>query len=67
MDLALNNLQWLMCLKTKPKQTKSHGFNCLSLQTTTYKKIAKLLTHPRIIEKAIYAYYQNIAKLLTQP
>ena len=23
MDLALNNLQWLICHKTKPNQTKS--------------------------------------------
>ena len=23
MDLALNNLQWLICLKTKPNETKS--------------------------------------------
>ena len=22
MDLALNNLKWLICLKTKPNQTK---------------------------------------------
>ena len=23
-DLALNNLKWLMCLKTKPNQTKQY-------------------------------------------
>ena len=23
-DLALNNLQWLICNKTKPNQTKTH-------------------------------------------
>ena len=28
MDLALNNQQWLICLKTKPNQTKpNHMFN----------------------------------------
>ena len=27
MDLALNNLQGLICHKTKPNQTKSHIFN----------------------------------------
>ena len=26
-DLALNNLQWLICHKTKPNQTKSYMFN----------------------------------------
>ena len=26
-DLLLNNLQWLICHKTKPKQTKSYMFN----------------------------------------
>ena len=26
-DLALNNLQWLTCDKTKPNQTKSYIFN----------------------------------------
>ena len=25
--LALNNLQWLICHKTKPNQTKSYVFN----------------------------------------
>ena len=26
-DLALNNLQWLICHKTKPNQTKSYIYN----------------------------------------
>ena len=26
-DLALNNLQWLICYKTQPNQTKSYIFN----------------------------------------
>ena len=26
-DLALNNLQWLICHKTQPNQTKSYIFN----------------------------------------
>ena len=26
-DLALNNLQWMICHKTKPNQTKSYIFN----------------------------------------
>ena len=26
-DLALNDLQWLICHKTKPNQTKSYIFN----------------------------------------
>ena len=28
-DLALNNLQWLMCHKTKPNQTTSKHINIL--------------------------------------
>ena len=26
-DLALNNIQWLICLKIKPNQTISYKFN----------------------------------------
>ena len=26
-DVALNNLQWLICHKTKPNQTKSYIFD----------------------------------------
>ena len=49
-----------------------HGFNYFShvihvLQISIYQNIAKHLTHPSIIEKAMYMYYQNIAKLLTHP
>ena len=33
-DLALNNLQWLLCHKTKPNQTKSFIFDIYM-----YKKV----------------------------
>ena len=29
-----------------------------------YQYMVKLFTHPGIIEKAMYTYYRNIAKLL---
>ena len=28
-DLALNNLQWLICHKTKPQQTNSGHISCI--------------------------------------
>ena len=31
-DLALNNLQWLICHKTKANQTKSYIFNIYVLR-----------------------------------
>ena len=31
-DLALNNLQWLICHKTKPNQTKQSELNFLSFK-----------------------------------
>ena len=36
MDLALNNLQWLMCHKTKPKQTKNLSEGIPMAQWLTY-------------------------------
>ena len=49
MNLALNNLQWLICHKTKPNQTrhclgkknffKSCKFISTYLSLTTYKKM----------------------------
>ena len=54
MDLALNNLQRLICHKTQPtNQVTFHGLNCFVHviyipQTSIHQNIAKLLTHPSI-------------------
>ena len=60
-DLALNNLQVLICHKTQPNQTKSYIFNiyeedlalnnlkwliCHKIQPN--QCISKLLTHPNV-------------------
>ena len=31
-DLALNNLQWLLCLKTQPNQIKLNEFQLIKLR-----------------------------------
>ena len=53
-DLALNNLQWLICHKTKPKQTKlpitMSSYHCVNLiylpQTGMYQNICKTFDSP---------------------
>ena len=36
-DLALNNLQWLICYKIKPNQTKSNIFNIYVIERIWYE------------------------------
>ena len=39
-DLALNNLQWLICCKTKPNQTKPiQVCCCIHFQTNFLEKV----------------------------
>ena len=47
MDLALNNLQWLMCHKTKPNETKSNKVvvNVRALPTSLIVETISLYTY----------------------
>ena len=40
-DLALNNLQWLICHDTKPNQTKFAKIDCFSLLYVRNEKLKK--------------------------
>ena len=42
MDLALNNLQWLICHKTKPNQTKPKIYTFPFVYSYVYVSIAYL-------------------------
>ena len=47
--MALNNLQWLICRKTKPNETKLHTFILGSLFDDKSKfKLYVRLTYPQV-------------------
>ena len=74
MDLALSNLQWLICHKTKPNQTKSYteasytqrvGAPTTSITSTTEDTFRGLCCFVHVICAPQTSTYQNITKLLT--
>ena len=71
MDLALNNLQWLICHKTKPNQTKLKINNFLQyllrIKITLSLSLFLSLSLSLSIYLSIYIYiYPNSKKLLNQ-
>ena len=60
-DLALNNLQWLICYKTKPNQTKPNQI--ISIQYICINRIWRKITYHgwyAIIPNEAWLYIFNI-------
>ena len=63
MDLALNNLQYLICHKTKPKQTKSSFSLIFNSSTMISKLLGTVRSAPITLQLVLPSTYYSFLVL----
>ena len=64
MDLALNNLQWLICYKTKPNQKTNLVSQCFLLERNI-KKITKIFFKYKASKKMLTSLWECLYDIIS--